>query len=69
LLHPHALAFVISCRYCDHDAVIDVAAFGDDLPVPSFGPRLRCTVCGHLGADARPNWSDASAGFIVLSSN
>jgi hypothetical protein len=27
-----------------------------DVPVPSFGPRMRCTKCGHLGATARPNW-------------
>jgi hypothetical protein len=41
---------------CRHHAVVDVGPFADDLPVPSFGPRLRCTRCGHLGADARPNW-------------
>jgi len=26
--------------------------------VPWFGPRLRCERCGHLGADARPNWNE-----------
>jgi hypothetical protein len=28
----------------------------DDVPVPSFGPRMVCTRCGIIGADARPNW-------------
>jgi hypothetical protein len=28
----------------------------DDVPVPSFGPRMRCTKCGKLGATAIPNW-------------
>lgn len=32
--------------------------YPDDLPVPSFGPRLRCERCGHLSADARPNWNE-----------
>ena len=44
-------------RSCNHHSVIDVNQFSDDVPVPSFGPRLRCAQCGHLGADARPNWS------------
>jgi hypothetical protein len=33
---------------------VDVSNYPDDAPVPSFGPRLRCTRCGHPGADARP---------------
>ena len=45
-------------RTCNHRSVLDVSSFPDDVPVPSFGPRLRCERCGHLGADARPNWSD-----------
>jgi hypothetical protein len=31
--------------------VIDVERYGDDVPVPWFGPRLRCERCGHLGVD------------------
>jgi hypothetical protein len=41
--------------------VIDVERYADDVPVPRFGPRLRCQRCGHLGADARPNWSELAA--------
>ena len=29
-----------------------------DLTVPSFGPRMVCTKCGTIGADARPNWKE-----------
>jgi hypothetical protein len=43
---------------CDHHFILDVNGYPDDLPVPSFGPRLRCEVCGHCGADARPNWQE-----------
>ena len=31
---------------------------GDDVPVPSFGPRLVCTYCGTFGCEVRPNWAD-----------
>jgi len=48
-------------RGCNHFRVLNVSGFGDDLPVPSFGPRLRCERCGHLGADARPNWNERPA--------
>jgi hypothetical protein len=27
----------------------------DDVAVPTFGPRMVCTRCGIMGADARPN--------------
>jgi hypothetical protein len=26
--------------------------------VPAFGPRMVCTSCGIVGADARPNWKE-----------
>jgi len=32
--------------------------FADDVTVPSFGPRMVCTTCGAIGADARPNWNE-----------
>jgi hypothetical protein len=47
-----------SGRGCGHHRVIDVERYGDDVQVPWFGPRVRCERCGHLGADARPNWGD-----------
>jgi hypothetical protein len=27
-----------------------------DVTVPSLGPKMVCTKCGTIGADARPNW-------------
>jgi hypothetical protein len=33
----------------------------DHVPVPSFGPRMVCTRCGIIGADARPNWQEQPA--------
>jgi hypothetical protein len=47
--------------WCDglghHHRVLDVSGYPDDVPVPAFGPRMVCTVCG-AGADARPNWNE-----------
>ena len=55
------LAAWCSGRDCHHSGVVDVERYGDDVPVPWFGPRMRCERCGHLGADARPNWSETTA--------
>jgi hypothetical protein len=46
---------------CDHHRVIDMERYGDKLPVPWFGSRLRCERCDHLGANARPNWGQVTA--------
>ena len=43
---------------CHHHAMLDVNGFADNLAVPSFGLRMVCTVCGAIGADARPNWNE-----------
>ena len=48
-------------RDCHHHSVLDVSAMADDFALPSIGPRLRCKRCGHLGADAPPNWSEYRA--------
>jgi hypothetical protein len=49
---------LVSCGECHHTAVIDVDGYGDEIPVPTFGPRMLCTYCGAIGCDARPNWTD-----------
>jgi hypothetical protein len=51
----------VSCWICHHAAVIDVGDYPDPVPVPAFGPRMVCTRCGIVGADARPNWVDRPA--------
>jgi hypothetical protein len=48
----------IRCELCHHEAVMNVDAYAETVPVPSFGPRMVCTSCGIIGADARPNWSE-----------
>ena len=35
-----------------------VDAYPETVPVPAFGPRMVCTGCGMIGADARPHWSE-----------
>jgi hypothetical protein len=56
------LAVWCSGRGCHH-SILDVSKFSDDVPVPSFGPRMVCTVCGAIGAHARPNWNERAATF------
>jgi hypothetical protein len=51
----------VSCRLCHHEAVLSADPWPDDVPVPVFGPRMVCTRCGIIGADARPNWREQPA--------
>jgi hypothetical protein len=54
----HTLAVHCGGRSCHHQAVLDFSSYPDHVSVPSFGPRMVCTLCGAVGADARPNWND-----------
>jgi hypothetical protein len=51
----------VSCRQCHHRAILSADPWPDFVPVPSFGPRMVCTRCGIIGADARPNWQEQPA--------
>jgi hypothetical protein len=51
-------SFAVSCSLCHHQAVVDATPWPDDVPVQTFGPRMVCTHCGIIGADARPNWRE-----------
>jgi len=53
-----SLAIRCGALWCNHEAVLDASRFADDLTVQSFGPRMVCTICGAIGADARPNWNE-----------
>jgi hypothetical protein len=48
----------VSCSLCHHRAVLSADPWPDHVPVPMFGPRMVCTRCGIIGADARPNWRE-----------
>jgi hypothetical protein len=50
----------VQCNQCRHTTVMNVDHLPGDLTVPSFGPRMVCTKCGTIGADARPNWQERS---------
>jgi hypothetical protein len=55
-------SLAITCELCHHAAVLSVERWADHIPVPSFGPRMVCTRCGIIGADARPNWREQVEG-------
>ena len=46
----------VTCLHCGYHTAVNVDCWSDDVTVPSFGPRMRCTKCGHLGATTIPNW-------------
>jgi hypothetical protein len=37
-----SLTITCGAVWCNHQAVLDVNAFADDVTVPSFGPRMVC---------------------------
>jgi hypothetical protein len=39
-----ARALDVTCRACGHRTEVNVDAWSDDVPVPSFGPRMRGTI-------------------------
>jgi ribosomal protein S27AE len=61
-------SLAVQCHQCRHEVVMNVDHLPGDLTVPSFGPRMVCTKCGMIGADARPNWqTDGSDARIYFS--
>jgi hypothetical protein len=53
-------SLAVTCQLCHHEALMNVDAFDEATAVPAFGPRMVCTSCGIVGADARPNWQERS---------
>ena len=51
-------SLAVSCWQCCHEALMNVDHLPEHVTVPSFGPRMMCTRCGIIGADARPNWKE-----------
>jgi hypothetical protein len=49
-------SLAVSCWQCHHRTILSADPWSNHVPVPSFGPRMVCTRCGIIGADARPNW-------------
>jgi hypothetical protein len=39
----------VTCAACGYRTEVNVDAFPDDVTVPSFGQRMRCSRCGKLG--------------------
>jgi hypothetical protein len=55
----HSLAVGSACATTRRSSV--QRRWPDNVPVPAFGPRMVCTKCGIVGADARPNWREQPA--------
>ena len=51
-------SLLVYCSACPRIVVFNVDAYPEAVPVPAFGPRMVCTGCGMIGADARPNWRE-----------
>jgi hypothetical protein len=58
MLENGVRSLFVSCWICHHQTVLSADPWADDIPVPAFGPRMVCTACGIIGADAQPNWRE-----------
>lgn len=54
-------SLAVTCSLCHHEAVLSADRWEDSVLVRAFGPRMVCTVCGIVGADARPDWREMVA--------
>lgn len=45
-----------SCEKCSRDAVVDVSALPDEVPVPDVALRLRCSACDSRSVKTIPRW-------------
>jgi hypothetical protein len=54
-------SLAVTCELCHHDAILPADLWSDAVLVRAFAPRMVCTVCGIVGADARPNWREMQA--------
>jgi hypothetical protein len=52
----------VSCWQCHHRAIMSADPWSDDVPVPTFGPRMVCTQCGIVGAPPAALAGAAGAG-------
>ena len=46
---------------CNHSTIMNVGHLPDETPIKSLGDGFMCAKCGHLGADAVPNWQTHAA--------
>jgi hypothetical protein len=53
-------SLAVECHQCRHEVIMNVDHLPGHVTVPSFGPKMVCTKCGTIGADARPNWREVT---------
>ena len=54
-------SLAVTCELCHHEAVLPADDWPDAVRVCEFRPRMVCSRCGIVGADARPNWREMQA--------
>jgi hypothetical protein len=54
----HLIGFCLNDA-CRHQALIDVSTYPEDVEVPSFQRRIKCSKCGRRWVDVRPNWKES----------
>jgi len=52
---------------CQHEGLIDVSKFADDVEVTSLAQKIVCAKCNACGPhlDVRPNWKEQPLQFLT----
>jgi hypothetical protein len=43
---------------CRHQTIISADDYADEIEIPSFSRRMKCSKCGSKNVDVRPNWKE-----------
>ncbi len=57
VFHYRNAAVYCSDYRCSHSTAISGDRWPDDVRLSDLEPKFACQVCGHKGADVRPNFS------------
>jgi hypothetical protein len=51
----------VTCTACGRRTIFNLDDWPDEVLVQWFAPRMRCSKCGHRGANVRPDWTQLRA--------
>ena len=61
----HTLDVTCRGRFCHHFGPLDVSTCPNDVPAPSFRPRMVCTAYSAIGADCAANLAGPRAALLI----
>jgi hypothetical protein len=57
---------LVYCPHSAHNIIVDADQWGDEVRLSDLEPKFTCKVCGHRGADIRPDVRTRPHGHRIL---